>query len=123
WYKEIDIKGFAREGRKAFMQTWLSYYVGAKLMWDAEADVDAIKEDFYRTFFGSEAGPHVRAWWDACAEALVAAEIQAHEDWVVNHVYNLEFVEGLQPHVEAALTAEVTPDQKARLKAFALIAD
>jgi hypothetical protein len=122
-YKEIGIKGFNREGRKAFMQTWLSYYVNSKLMWDAHADVEAIKKDFYTTFFGPAAGPHVQAWWDACAKRLVDSDLQAHEDFVVNHLYDLPFVNGLQTHVAAALAAPATPVQKQRLEAFALIAD
>lgn len=31
-YREIGIKGFKAEGRKAFMQTWTSYYARAKLL-------------------------------------------------------------------------------------------
>ena len=59
-YKEMKLKGFVSEGRKALMITWLSYYMRGKLMWDANADVEAIKIDFYTKFFGPEAGPRVR---------------------------------------------------------------
>lgn len=34
-------------------------------------DVDALKKDFYSKFFGSEAGPYVQMWWDACEEQLL----------------------------------------------------
>lgn len=122
-YKEIDIKGMAREGRKAFMQTWISYYVTARLLWDAEADVEAIVSEFYTTFFGPQAGPHVRAWWQACEEALLNADNHAHEDWLINHIYTVEFVTGIHEHVEKALSAEATPEQRARIETFALIAD
>lgn len=122
-YKEIGLRGFNREGRKAFMQTWLSYYLNAKLMWNAHADVEALKAEFYTTFFGPAAGPHVRAWWDGCAKRLVESDLQAHEDFVVNHLYDLPFVQGLKPHVAAALAAPATPAQKGRVEAFALIAD
>lgn len=122
-YRDLGIKGMRREGRKAFMQTWLSYYLTAKLLWDADADVEAIKADFYEKFFGTEAGPHVRAWWDACEELLGAAEIQAHEDWLLTHLYTKDFVDSIQPHVEAALAAEVTEAQRERIEAFALIAE
>jgi hypothetical protein len=122
-YKAIGLKGFNREGRKAFMQTWLSYYINAKLMWDCKADVEALKKEFYTTFFGPDAGPHVQAWWDGCARRLVESDLQAHEDFVVNHLYDLPFVQGLKKHVDAALAAPATPVQKGRLEAFALIAD
>ena len=122
-YRDIDIKGMRREGRKAFMQTWISYYVTAKLLWDADADVAALKNDFYTTFFGPEAGPHVQAWWDACEEALAAAPIQVHEDFLVNHIYTLEFARRIQRHVEAAGQCRMTDEQQARFEAFSLIAD
>ena len=122
-YRAIDIKGMRREGRKAFMQTWISYYVTAKLLWDADADVEAIKQDFYPTFFGPEAGPHVRAWWDACADRLVQSQMSAHEDWLVNHLYNQAFTAHIHAHVEKALAAHTTPAQRERVAAFALIAE
>lgn len=122
-YRDIGIKGMRREGRKAFMQTWISYYVTAKLLWDADTDVEAIKQDFYPTFFGPAAGPHVRAWWDACAERLVQSPLAAHEDWVVSHLYNQAFADRIHAHVEKALAAETTPAQRERVRAFALIAE
>lgn len=122
-YRKLDIKGLTREGRKAFMQTWISNYVMARMLWDADTDLDALKTDFYTTFFGPDAGPHVRAWWDACEEALVSATIQAHEDWLVNHIYTGDFARSLRIHVEAAQAAQTTPAQKERVDAFALIAD
>jgi hypothetical protein len=50
--KKLGIKGYAAEGRKVFMQTWISYYVRAKLLWDVKTNVAALKKDFYETFFG-----------------------------------------------------------------------
>ena len=122
-YKEIGIKGFAAEGRKAFMQTWISYYVRAKLLWDVDTDVDALKRDFYDTFFGPAAGPHVQAWWDACEEALVNDTMQAHEDFFINHIYTVDFVRDISRHVAAARSATITDVQRERVEAFALIAD
>jgi hypothetical protein len=86
--------------------------------------VDALKDEFYTTFFGPEAGPHVRAWWDACQRAMRASTSHAHEDWVaVRHIYTVPFTKKIRPHVDAALAAEATPRQRERLDAFALIAD
>ncbi len=122
-YRDIGIKGVPAEGRKAFMQTWISYYVRAKLLWDADADVEAIKEDFYNTFFGPGAGPHVQAWWDACERVLGESTTQVHEVWLVSHLYNKEFTDGVHRHVRAALDADATPEQRVRVEAFALIAE
>lgn len=122
-YRDMKLKGFQPEGRKAFMQTWISYYMRGRLMWDADADLAAIKRDFYDTFFGPEAGPHVQRWWDDCEAALGAATVHVHEDWLVNHVYTVPFTERLREHVEKARACAMTPKQRERFDAFAVIAD
>jgi hypothetical protein len=122
-YKEVDIKGISAQGGRAFMQTWTSFYVTAKLLWDSTTDVEALKHEFYTNFFGPEGGRHVRAWWDACEEAMGNAAVHVHEDFLVNHVYNAEFTQGIHKHVEAALSANLTDVQRERVEAFALIAD
>jgi len=121
-YKKLDLKGNLIEGRKAVMQTWLSYYVAGQLLWDAETDVNKLKDEFYSNFFGA-AGPSVRAWWDTIAETLVNADIQAHEDWLLSHIYTVSYVDGLQKYVDAARKAATEEPYKERVEAFAIIAD
>jgi len=123
-YKQLgSVKGFVSEGRKAFMQTWISYYMRARLMWDVHADVNALKKDFYTTFFGPEAGPSVQAWWDACEVELNKATIHCHEDWLVNNVYTVDFTKKIHAYVESARQAKMTDEQRGHFAAFALIAD
>jgi hypothetical protein len=122
-YKDMKLKGFQSEGRKTFMITWISYYLRGKLMWDTAADVEAIKKDFYDTFFGTEAGPLVEAWWDECEKALGAATIHCHEDWLVDHIYTVDFTRRLHAYVQKAAGCAMTPKQKEHFNAFALIAD
>lgn len=122
-YKKMKLKGFKPEGRKAFMQTWISYYMRSKLMWNANADIKALKKDFYTTFFGSEAGPLVQEWWDDCEEALAASTMHCHEDWLISHVYTVPFTARLHHYVVQASKSTMTPKQKERFQSFALIAD
>lgn len=122
-YRDMGLKGFSAEGRKTFMITWISYYVRSKFMWDADSDVEAIKKDFYGNFFGAEAGPFVQQWWDACEQLLGGSEMHAHEDWLLDHLYTVEFTHRLRPLVDQAAKAKKTPGQQARFEAFALIAD
>lgn len=122
-YKQLGIKGFQSEGRKSFMNTWISYYIRAKLMWDVNADVAALKKDFYTNFFGPAAGPHVQAWWDACEVELAKSNAHIHEDWLLNHIYTVEFTKRIHAEVEAAMQAPATDAQRAHLAMFALIAD
>lgn len=123
-YKEMGLKGFKAEGRKAFMITWISYYIRSRLMWDAEADVELIKAEFYSKFFGPGAGPLVQQWWEACEEALAASDkMLAHEDWLIDHIYNVEFTDSIRPLVERAAKEHMTSDQRERFEAFQLIAE
>jgi hypothetical protein len=122
-YRDIDIKGFQGEGRKAWMQTWTSFYTTARLLWDAGTDVEALKSDFYNTFFGTAAGPHVRAWWDAVETHLGASPLHPHEDFLLNSVYTSEFSTSIRHHIDSALAAETTPAQRERVEAVSLIAD
>lgn len=119
--RELGVKGVASEGRKSHMATWLSHYATARFLWDADEDLDALKADFYNTFFGP-AGEPVRAWWDACADLLVSRKIQAHEDWFLTKAYDLEFVESIEPYVAQAQKAATAEPYKSRVEAFAQIA-
>ncbi len=121
--KELGLKGSYDQGCSGYLISWISYYLKAKLLWDVTADIDALKDDFYNTFFGADAGPHVRAWWDACEVELGNAQNHAHEDFLINHIYTMDFVDSIRPHVEAALAAGATTEQRARLEVFELIAE
>jgi len=122
-YKKMGIKGFGRQGSNAMMATWLGYYAAAKAMWDVHADLNAIKQDFYETFFGVEAAPHVQAWWDACETALRTSKMHAHESWLINNIYTAEFAHSIHKHLDAAQAAKMTDKQRERLKAFELIVE
>jgi hypothetical protein len=122
-YKQVGIKGFTRQGSNAMMATWIGYYTCAKLMWNAHADVASLKHDFYETFFGPDAGPHVQAWWDACEAALQQAKSHAHEAWLLNHIYTVDFARSIHPHVDAARAAKMTDKQRERFNAFELIVE
>lgn len=122
-YKKLGVKGFEGEGRKAIMQTWTSFYVTAKLLWDADTDVAALKQDFYTSFFGPAAGPHLQAWWDALEHRLGSATIHPHEDFLLNNIYTVPFVKSVRHHIAAAQNAKATAAQRERIDAVALIAD
>ncbi|MEN8227597.1 MAG: DUF4838 domain-containing protein [Bacteroidota bacterium] len=121
-YKDIGLVGFVREGRATMMSTWISYYTSAKLMWDVDSHVEGLKKDFYNTFFGEEAGPHIQAWWDACEVQLLKSTAHVHESWLVNHLYTAEFSRSIHKHVEKARKAKMTAQQRERFHAFELIA-
>ena len=47
----------------------LNHYVAAKLLWDADADVDALLADFYEKYYGAAATP-MRQYHEAWEQAL-----------------------------------------------------
>lgn len=49
----------------------LRAYLLAKLLWNPEADVDALMNDFLAGYYGPEAGPHIRTYIDRLTENLV----------------------------------------------------
>jgi hypothetical protein len=63
YFKERGLAGFWTEGSNSWMVTHLNYYIRAKLMWNAEADVDALVRDYCEKFYGPAAGPVERYIW------------------------------------------------------------
>jgi len=63
WFKQRGIWGFWTEGQNSWMVSHLNYYVRAKLMWDAEEDVDALVRDYCERFYGKAADPVERYIW------------------------------------------------------------
>lgn len=67
-YREIGSPGlFTQYG--LVWNHFLNYYIAGKLLWDAEADVDALLDDLYRRFFGPAAEP-MAAYYTALIEAI-----------------------------------------------------
>jgi len=53
------------ENQPNFAAQGLNHYVAARLIWDLDADVDLLADDFYRTFYGPVAAPMRRYWQTA----------------------------------------------------------
>jgi hypothetical protein len=75
-----DIPYFHRRGTKGLYtqygniwNTHLNYYVAARLLWDVNADVDAILEDFYTRFYGPAAAP-MKAYYELCSRVLAQTD-------------------------------------------------
>ena len=68
YFKGLGIKGlYTQYG--SIWNTYLNYYVAAKLLWDAETDVDALLDDFYERFFKQAAGP-MREYYTTLEQAV-----------------------------------------------------
>jgi hypothetical protein len=57
YFKSLGVWGFWTEGQNCWMVTHLNYYVRARLMWNAHADVHALVRDYCEKFYGRAARP------------------------------------------------------------------
>ena len=57
YFKRRGVWGFWTEGQNCWMVTHLNYYLRARLMWNASADVPALVRDYCKNFYGAAARP------------------------------------------------------------------
>jgi hypothetical protein len=63
YFRDRGIWGFMTEGTTTWMVTHLNYYVRARLMWNADEDVEAIVRDYCENFYGAAAKPVEKYIW------------------------------------------------------------
>lgn len=78
WFRDKGVWGFWTEGNNAWMVTYLNYYIRARLMWDADADVDALVREFCQQFYGAAADSVEQYIW-TLEDAVEATT--THERW------------------------------------------
>lgn len=57
YFQRRGVWGFWTEGQNCWMVTHLNYYLRARLMWNAQADVRALVRDYCEKFYGAAARP------------------------------------------------------------------
>ncbi len=85
--KELGIAGWRVETSYQWAASTPSRYLAAKLMWNHEADADALMEDFYGKFFGPAAGP-MRRYIEIMSRALVESDYHTGSSWDMPHIYH-----------------------------------
>ncbi|MBM3473324.1 MAG: DUF4838 domain-containing protein [Armatimonadetes bacterium] len=94
--------GFLDETRNVWAECGISSrYLRAQLEWDAEADVEAILQDFYTKWYGAAAEP-MRAFYDAIEDAIETSPLHGHEDRVMPYIYSPKLLHTLEPLLEQA---------------------
>ena len=109
------LRGFLHQSQLSLMNQGPNLYVMAKLMWDAEADVDALLDDYYSKLFGPAAQP-VRAYWDALEEMTINSPVHQHEEEIAKIVYPLDKVRPLGRFIEQAEAAADSEVIRRRVK-------
>ncbi|MBI2422716.1 MAG: DUF4838 domain-containing protein [Candidatus Hydrogenedentes bacterium] len=78
YFKERGVWGFWTEGQNCWMVTHLNYYIRAKLMWDADANVRELVADYCARFCGPAAADLEKYIW-TLEDAVAATAF--HENW------------------------------------------
>jgi len=119
--KKWGVIGFHDESRNVWAEAGIaSRYLRAQLEWNADADVDAILDDFFDKWYGP-AAPPMRAFYVALDEAVTRAPIHGHEDRVMPEVYTPELLARLERHVAQAEQLARTDRHKLHVRADRLI--
>lgn len=96
-FKKWGLFGFFHERRAAqYMEYGIApRYFMARLMWNADLDVEAGLHDFYAQWYGPAAKP-ARAFWDALEETMERTPLLGHEDRILPYVYDTELLQKLE---------------------------
>jgi hypothetical protein len=119
--KKWGVMGFHDESRNVWAEAGIaSRYLRAQLEWNAEADVDAILDDFFTRWYGRAKRP-MKAFSMALDEAVTRAPIHGHEDRILPEVYTPELGARLKQLVAEAEQLADTERDKLHVRAERLI--
>ena len=124
---KVDIPRFKQQGCKGLYtqytldNVWTlypNYYVTARLLWDVNADVDAIVEKMYEDLFGA-AAPHIKAYYQLMESQMAecGAHIHGYQPYSTGpKVFTHEVVASLRKHYDGAVRANSDATVARRLK-------
>ena len=78
----------------------LNWYIAARLMWDANADVDALLDDYYAKFYGP-AAKEMKNFWERCEKIWSTDTPDRHND-LYRKLYNLSNVTEICGYLDSA---------------------
>ncbi len=103
-YRDAGLLGVDTESRGAFATTLTNLHLRGQLLWNPDADVDALLAEFYQAFYGPAAQP-MSAYWPAIFQAWENTIATEHEYFLAPAIYTPELVAALRTHIQAAEAA------------------
>ena len=100
-YARLGILGIGTESRGAYATTFLNLFFRGQLMWNPNADVDAMLDAFYPAFYGP-ASTAMAAYWGALFAAWRDTAVTEHEAMAASAIYTPKLVARLAPALDAA---------------------
>lgn len=103
-YRDLGVLGVSTESRYALATTFLNLYMRGRLMWDPDADTQALLDDFYPKFYGPAARP-MKHYWERIFQAWADTIVMEHEYFIAPVIYTPAVLETLARELAAAGTA------------------
>lgn len=101
YYAKAGILGIGTESRGAIATTFLNLFFRGQLMWNPNANVKTMQDEFYTKFYGPTAAP-MKKYWDAIFNAWANTGVTEHEYMVAPAIYTPQLVAQLQKDLEQA---------------------
>lgn len=115
--KKWGVIGFSDEGRSVLAESGIHcQYLRARLEWDADLNVSALLDDFFRRWYGAAARP-AQAFWNALELTMEKTPMLGHEDRILPYVYSSELISELEKHIKEASRLADTPDTQIHVQA------
>ncbi len=103
-YAKAGILGIGTESRGAAATTFLNLFFRGQLMWNPDADVAALLEEFFPKFYGP-AGAPMAQYWKAIFAAWDSTILTEHEYFIAGAIYTPELMGRLEAHLAQARKA------------------
>ncbi len=121
--KQWKIAGFEDEQTFSWMAHGItSFYLRAQLYWNADADAQALLDDYFAKWYGPAAKP-AQAYWDALENALESTPLLGHEDRILPYVYTDELLAEMEQHQRQAEALATDEPYAIRVRVDRLILD
>jgi len=119
WFREQGYKGLYTQYTKENIWTlYPNHYVAARLLWDVNADVDAIVSRMYEDLYGA-AAPHIKAYYALMERQMAECgpHIHGYRPYFTGPaVFTQEVVAELRDHYDKAVKANADGTVALRLK-------
>ncbi len=101
-FKKWGLIGFINETRLPYFEEGIATrYMRAQLMWNPDADIKVLLDEFYKNWYGPAAG-FARNFWNSLEDCLLETPLLGHEDRILPFVYSKELIGKLEKDISEA---------------------
>jgi hypothetical protein len=100
-YRDAGILGINTESRNAIATTFTNLHFRGQLMWNPDANLSAMLEEFYRKFYGPAAKP-MSEYWSAIYKAWEETIVTEHEYFVAPAIYTPQLLATMEKKMREA---------------------